>query len=375
MASRHALVFLLSLLALTGRPASAANGVVLGAGDIAGTGTGDNLTANLLAANPSAIVLTLGDNAYNDGTLSQFNDRYHPSWGAHVARTFPSVGNHDYNTAGGAGYDAYFRPKGRPIGVLGKHWYSFDYGGWHFVALNSNCGDVSCDYGGEQAAWLEADLSAHDADCTLAYWHHPRFSSGSSHGSSTATQDLYEILHNHGADVILTGHDHNYERFARQDAFGNADSTGPTQFVVGTGGASLRSMGVDRAELDHERGQCLRRAPPHPLGQVLCVAVPARVRVHVHGLGHRLVRGAGAAAARVRARPRAGLAAPVAGLEVLLPAAAPGSTARRPAHDSRPEASRSRSRAVVTPFAFGSLRASLAASDPPRGGWRPRRTR
>jgi len=243
MVMRRELVFLLSLLAFTGRPAFAADPQLVAAGDIASTGTGDNLTASLLAANPSAIVLTLGDNAYNDGTLSQFDNQYHPSWGAHVARTFPSVGNHDYNTADGAGYDAYFRPKGRPIGELGKHWYSFDYGGWHLVALNSNCGDVSCDYGGEQAAWLEADLSAHDADCTLAYWHHPRFSSGSSHGSDPATQDLYEILHNHGADVILTGHDHNYERFAPQDAFGNADETGPTQLVVGTGGASLRSMG------------------------------------------------------------------------------------------------------------------------------------
>ena len=241
LAIRPAAVLAL-VLACVALPASAAD--LLAAGDIARTGSGDDLTADLLAGNPNAIVLTLGDNAYDDGTLTEFDSQYDPSWGQHVARTFPSVGNHDYNTTQGGGYDAYFRPKGRPIGALGKHWYSFDYAGWHFVALNSNCSKVGCDQGSEQAAWLEADLANHDADCTLLYWHHPRFSSGAAHGGATAMQDLYEIAHNHGVDVILNGHNHVYERFAPQDAFGNADPTGPTEFVVGTGGASLTSLGA-----------------------------------------------------------------------------------------------------------------------------------
>jgi len=217
---------------------------VLAAGDIASTGNGKELTAELLDSHPNGIVLTLGDNAYDAGTLSQFQTLYHPTWGRNLLRTYPSVGNHEYNTASGAGYDAYFRPWGRPIGALGKHWYSFDYGGWHFVALNANCSIVGCAPGSEQAGWFDADLSAHATNCTLVYWHQPRFSSGSDHGSSTATQNLYEIAHSHGVDVILNGHDHNYERFAPQDAFGHADPTGPREFVVGTGGASPRSMGT-----------------------------------------------------------------------------------------------------------------------------------
>ena len=244
MIVRRPLALAVLWLAFAPRAALAEDGVVLAAGDIAGRGRGKELTAKILDANPTGIVLTLGDNAYNAGTLSQFDSLYRPTWGRHVARTFPSVGNHDYDTPGGKGYDTFFRSRvGHPIGDRGKHWYSFDYAGWHFVALNSNCKEVSCGAGGEQATWFDADLSAHDVDCALVFWHHPRFSSGVAHGSSIATQALYEVAHRHGVDLILSGHDHDYERFAPQDAYGKADPTGPTEFVVGTGGGAPRGMG------------------------------------------------------------------------------------------------------------------------------------
>ncbi len=230
----------LAVLLLASAPAHA-DGLLYAAGDIASSGSGKELTAQILDAHPAGIVLTLGDNAYSDGTAAEFAARYEPTWGRHKARTYPSPGNHDWRTACASAYRDYFAAAGRPTGAPCDLWYSYDFDGWHFVALNSN---VDTDYGSAQAAWLEADLSASDADCTLAYWHHPRFSSGDSHGSSTATQDVWKILHSHGADLVLAGHDHNYERFAPLDAFGNADATAPRSFVVGTGGSSLRPMGV-----------------------------------------------------------------------------------------------------------------------------------
>jgi len=215
--------------------------VLLTAGDIASCGsTGDEATAALLDQHFGG-VLTLGDNAYPDGTLAQFQSCYGPSWGRHKARTRPATGNHEYHDTDAAGYFAYF---GAAAGDPTKGWYSYDVGGWHVVVLNSNCSEIGgCTRTSPQGLWLEADLAANPRDCTLAVWHHPRFSSGDLHGSSTATRDLYDIVHSHGGDVILTGHDHNYERFAPQDAFGNADPGAPREFVVGSGGASLRDMG------------------------------------------------------------------------------------------------------------------------------------
>jgi hypothetical protein len=141
---------------------------------------------------------------------------------------------------GATGYFDYF---GEAAGDPSEGWYSYDLGAWHIVVLNSNCAEIGgCTRTSPQGLWLEADLAANPRTCTLAAWHHPRYSSGSSHGSSTATRDLYDIFHGHGGDVVLTGHDHHYERFAPQDAFGAADPTGPTQFVVGTGGGDLRGM-------------------------------------------------------------------------------------------------------------------------------------
>jgi hypothetical protein len=184
-------------------------------------------------------VLTLGDNAYPDGSLSDFQRRYDPTWGVHRGKTYPSPGNHDYRTPDAAGYKAYFGSRATPAG---ETWYSFDLGGWHLVSLDSNCQDVGCRPGSPQYEWLQQDLSANTKPCVLAYWHHPRFSSGE-HGSSRRTQPFWKVLYEHGADVVLNGHDHTYERFTPLTPDGQPDPGGIREFVVGTGGARLYPFG------------------------------------------------------------------------------------------------------------------------------------
>ena len=147
---------------------------VMAAGDIAScSSTGDEATAALLASRPGD-VLALGDNVYEDGTLAEFNNCYNPSWGQVKARTHPAAGNHEYQTANASGYFSYF---GSAAGDPALGYYSYDYGTWHIVVLNSNCDNVSCAAGSAQEQWLRADLAASAAQCTLAIWHHPRFSS------------------------------------------------------------------------------------------------------------------------------------------------------------------------------------------------------
>ncbi len=216
--------------------------VVLAAGDIAGCdSSGDEATAALLDG-PDGTVLALGDLAYPDGTADEFATCYGPSWGRHLSRTWPVPGNHEYETEGAAGYFAYF---GDRAGNPGEGWYSFDLGAWHLIALNSNCEAIGgCGADSPQAAWLRADLAEHPATCTLAYWHHPRWSSGDEHGSDPRTDALWRILFAAGADLVLTGHDHVYERFVPMDATGAATPTGLTEFVVGTGGRSRYAFGA-----------------------------------------------------------------------------------------------------------------------------------
>jgi hypothetical protein len=213
--------------------------VVVAAGDIASCESeGDEATADLLA-HTEGTVLTLGDNVYGGGTLEEFTDCYGPSWGRYKDRTKPSPGNHDYNSEGAEGYFDYF--DGEAIGDPEEGYYTYDLGAWHLVALNSNCVEVGgCDASSPQVRWLEADLAENaDERCTLAYWHHPLFSSGEAHGSTPEVKPLWETLYKAGADVILSGHEHNYERFAPQDADGEADpERGIREFVVGTGGKS-----------------------------------------------------------------------------------------------------------------------------------------
>lgn len=218
----------------TSTPAPEGDPVLVGAGDIAHCRSeGDEITA-LLLDEIQGTVFTTGDNAYPDGAPADFAECYDPSWGRHKDRTFPSPGNHDYHFRDGAGYYEYF---GKAAGEPGKGYYSYDLGEWHIIALNSN---LPVEPGSPQEQWLRQDLAAHPAVCTLAYWHHPRFSSGARHGSKDSMEPLWQALYDFGADVVLAGHDHGYERFALQDPQGNADPPrGIRGFVVGTGGRSF----------------------------------------------------------------------------------------------------------------------------------------
>lgn len=210
--------------------------VLVGAGDIANCNTSsDSATATLLDS-ITGTVFTLGDNVYPDGTAKEFQDCYEPTWGRHKARTMPASGNHDYHVAGAAAYYDYF---GASAGDSTKGYYSYDLANWHIVVLNSECSQVGgCTRTSAQGKWLEADLAAHPSACLLAYWHKPRFSSGA-HGNNGSFSDFWNLLYAAGAEVILNGHDHVYERFALQDANGVADPAGIRQFTVGTGGTTL----------------------------------------------------------------------------------------------------------------------------------------
>jgi acid phosphatase type 7 len=180
-------------------------------------------------------VAALGDLQYPAGSLADFERSFDRTWGRFRARMHPAIGNHEYGTPEAAGYFAYF---GRRAGPPGEGWYSYELGSWHVVALNANCELVGCGAGSRQQRWLRDDLAAHRRRCTLAYWHQPRFSSGL-HGSDDALAPLWRTLQRGGADVALSGHDHDYERFAPQAADGRLDrASGIVQFVVGSGGAS-----------------------------------------------------------------------------------------------------------------------------------------
>ena len=226
--------------------------VLVGAGDIASCGgSGDERTAALLDR-IAGTIFTAGDNVYPDGTASEFAQCYDPTWGRHRERTRPSPGNHDYHTEGASSYFDYF---GAAAGERDKGYYSYDLGAWHVIALNSNCSVVACDAGSPQEAWLRADLEANAARCTLAYWHHPRFSSGS-HGNHERVAPFWVALYDFGADVVVSGHDHDYQRFAPQNPDGIADAErGIRQFVAGTGGASLRGLAEIRENSEVRSGE------------------------------------------------------------------------------------------------------------------------
>lgn len=185
-----------------------------------------------LAADPQAVVLTLGDHTYPRGTAQEFRDCYAPTWGRFKDRTWPAPGNHEYYTPKAAPYFAYFGER------AGRGYYSLELGGWHVISLDSNLDPVNnAAEHAAQLAWLRADLAAHPARCTLAFWHHPLYSSGG-HGSIPKMRAAWDLLQQAGAELVLSGHDHDYERFAPQDAHGRKDpARGMRQFVVGTGGA------------------------------------------------------------------------------------------------------------------------------------------
>jgi hypothetical protein len=209
--------------------------VLVGAGDIALCGSpGAEGTAALLDS-IEGTVFAAGDNAYFQGTPTQYRNCYDPTWGRHKGRTRPAPGNHDYETPGASGYFDYF---GSSAGPRGNGYYSFDLGAWHIVSLNSN---VLASDGSAQMQWLREDLASTRSRCVAAIWHHPLFSSGQN-GGSPFMRDVWRTLRELGADLVIAGHDHIYERFGRQDETGRATPDGLRSFVVGTGGAELTSM-------------------------------------------------------------------------------------------------------------------------------------
>ena len=222
---------------LTPTPLSFAEAVTLvGAGDISMCGNdNDELTAELIESIPGT-VFTTGDNAYTDGEYTRFIDCYDPTWGRFKYRTYPIPGNHDYDTPDGAGYFLYFENI--------PSYYAYDLGGWRIYALNSEI-DVSKD--SPQVKWLEEDLATHPTQCVLAYWHEPRWSSGSTHGNSKGKQTLWKTFYEAGAELVLNGHEHNYERFTPMDAEGQPDPLGLREIVVGTGGGTLYPFGAPLA--------------------------------------------------------------------------------------------------------------------------------
>ncbi|HYS69163.1 MAG TPA: hypothetical protein VEM14_02910, partial [Gemmatimonadaceae bacterium] len=207
--------------------------VLIGAGDIAVCGSRGTMATAAIVRRISGIVFTAGDNAYQDGTSDQFAHCYDPSWGQFRVRTRPSPGAHDYRTPGAAGYFGYFKTSAGPA-RLG--YYSYDLGDWHVIVLNTNI-DISDT--STQVRWLRADLEAHPTFCTAAYWYLPRFSSGR-HGSTPALTGVWQILYDAGVEIVISGHDHDYERFAPLGPDGIVDrAQGVRQFVIGTGGADL----------------------------------------------------------------------------------------------------------------------------------------
>lgn len=214
---------------------------LIAAADVAACNSeGDEATAALVDTIPGTIILA-GDLAYESGTALEFANCYEPSWGRHRSRTRPAPGNHEYESVDAAPYYAYF---GANAGPSGRGYYSFDLGAWHIVSLNSN---VNARAGSAQEHWLRDDLAASTARCTLAYWHHPLFSSGL-HGSDPMMRDIWRALYELNADVVIAGHDHDYERFAPQTADGIADAArGIREFIVGTGGSSFYPVFIPRA--------------------------------------------------------------------------------------------------------------------------------
>jgi len=215
--------------------------VIAAAGDIAAQGgpsDENEQTAGLIEDLAPHAVLTLGDNQYDDGELAEYLESYDLTWGRFKDITFPTPGNHDYHTDDAQGYFDYFGDVANPP----DGYYSYDLGSWHLVAVNSEGGNIS----DEQRAWIRRDLRSDRHLCELAYWHHPRWSSGDEHGSDSDMAAVWKLMARQGVDVVLNGHDHVYERFAKLNGSGELDRNGVRGFIAGTGGDSLD--GFDDAE-------------------------------------------------------------------------------------------------------------------------------
>jgi hypothetical protein len=211
---------------------------LVGAGDIATNGSADTATGNLIEARPDARVFTAGDNAYPNGSASNFTNNYEPAWGPFKNRTSPSPGNHDYNTFGASGYKTYF---GSVAGLrlVNPTYYVYTLGAWRVYALDSN---ISMAVGSAQYNFVQNDLATNGALCELAYWHHPIASSGE-HGNDARARPIFALFDAQGGDLVLNGHDHNYERFTKINSLGQVSASGVRQIIVGTGGTALRGQG------------------------------------------------------------------------------------------------------------------------------------
>jgi hypothetical protein len=221
--------------------------VVVGAGDISTcSNANDSATAGLvkgvLATDTTAVAITMGDNVYPSGTGANYKNCYGPTWGTFKARTRPVPGNHDVATNPRAYYNYFGKRAGRYL----RGYYKADFGTWRVFFLTSECGTATACFQ-NQLSWISADMDAHPHLCTMAIWHRARFSSGAEHGSSTRMATVFQLLYDKGADVVLTGHDHHYERFAPVDPTGAAAVDGIRQFVSGLGGGSRYAL----AEVPH----------------------------------------------------------------------------------------------------------------------------
>ena len=236
------LVSLLGLAAVQNGAKPGSSAVLVGAGDIADCAnlSGAEATAKLLEKIPGT-VMAVGDLAYPDGKPENFAC-YDKTWGRMKERTRPAPGNHEFHSAGAAYYFQYF---GKAAGEFSKGYYSYELGSWHIIVLNSECFEAGgCDEASAQGKWLREDLTAHPAVCTLAYFHKPLFSSGGAHGDDLTVKPLWDALYAGNADVIVSGHDHDYERFGPQTPEGKADAVrGIREFVAGTGGKNHRPFG------------------------------------------------------------------------------------------------------------------------------------
>jgi len=227
---------------------------VMGVGDIAAGGASlanAMATGDLVRAVDPDAVLALGDNAYSDGTLSDFQTKYDPTWGSFKAQTHPVPGNHEYHTEGAAGYVSYFGEANVSNPVDGGLYYAWDVGnGWRAYAVNTEISTLDA-----QLTWLQNDLMAHPGMHYILYTHHPRYTSGTQHSPDSSICPLWNSLAlTGGLEIVLAGHQHNYERFAKMDCAGNASATGARSFVAGSGGNQLYDFGTPQPGSEFRNG-------------------------------------------------------------------------------------------------------------------------